>query len=177
MTDLVEVLIIDHLTIKHTGELFNPDSELGDFINFHSYLKQCHMEIEEKILFPALKKGVWGDERWFFLKIEQLIKDHKLLDDLVQNIIEWHRTGQLDLVREHIPLYFKILVDHNNSEESYIFGRWKQMPEEERYTALREAREVVRNFGLKRYLGVTELSEGAFHYMFGEPAGIENPAV
>ena len=177
MTDLAEILIIDHLTIKHSGEIFKPDSEIGDFVNFHSYLKECHMQMEEKILFPALKRGTWGDERWFFLKIEQLVEDHKLLDAMIQNIVKWHRTGELDLVKEHIQLYFKILVDHNNSEESYIFSRWKMMPEEEHSAAMMAAREVVRNFGFKRYLGVTGLSEGAFHYMFSDaPAIHKQPA-
>ena len=173
MSDLVEVLIIDHLTIKHAGEIFNPDLEIGDFMNFHSYLKECHMEIEEKILFPTLKKGRWGDERWFFTKIDQLISDHRLIDSMVQNVVSWYRSGDMGMVIEHLPLYFKILVDHNNSEESYIFGRWKMISDDERLSAMNEARVVIKNFGLKRYLGVTGLSEGAFMYMFSDAPAIE----
>lgn len=168
MADLAEILIIDHLTSRRFGEMISDGVEIGDFTNFHSFLKDCHMEIEEKVLFPSLKRGNWGDERWFFHKIDQLISDHRLIDTLGQNIIKWHKDGDMDIVREHIPLYFRILKDHNTSEESYIFSRWKLLPSEEVTATMKDTMKIIRNFGRKRYIGITELSDAAFHYMFGD---------
>jgi hemerythrin superfamily protein len=168
MADLAEVLIIDNLTIKRFGETFNVKGEAGDFINFHNFLKNCHMQMEEKVLYPNLRKGNWTDERWLFRKMEQFEGDHKMIDSLGQDIIKWYGEGDMEMLRDHLPLYFKILKDHGNSEESYVFSRWKLLPEAERTDTMKDAMRIVNNFGRKRYAGLTDLSDSAISYIFGD---------
>ena len=45
--------------------------------------------------------------------------------------------------------------------------------DDERLSAMNEAKGVIKNFGLNRYLGITGLSEGAFTYMFSTAPAIE----
>ncbi|MEM0155402.1 MAG: hypothetical protein QW597_02210 [Thermoplasmataceae archaeon] len=177
MADLAEVLIIDNLTIKRFGETFNVKGDVGDFISFHNFLNNCHMRIEEKVLYPNLRKGIWMDERWLFRKMDQFEEDHKLIDSLGQDIIKWYTERNTEMLDEHLPLYFRILRDHGNSEESYVLNRWRLLPQAERTDTMREAMMIINNFGRKRYAELTDLSDSAISYIFSDSLStLKHPA-
>ena len=52
--DVVEVLMTEHTAIRNTSGNLIIDSDSNDFQLFVEYLKNCHIEIEEKIFVPVM---------------------------------------------------------------------------------------------------------------------------
>ena len=167
MADLAEVLMIEHLAIKQSKWLLEKQYDSDAFINFHSYVKECHIELEEKICFPVLESYPFADSKQFRERTERIKADHKLIDTLAVNIMKWHDSGNHDLVLERKPLFYKLLVDHNASEEVDIFPRWNQMDANELKSSMKDALSTIESFGIGKYIDATGINPSAFRYFFG----------
>lgn len=166
MADLAEILLVEHLAIRHISKTFTNPKDLEPFVEFHTYLKECHIEIEEKLLFPLLEAHYWDDSGEFNAKANRILADHRLIDTLSRNIINWHSSGDLELVTDRYPLYFKLLHDHNKREEESVFPRWSDLPQDEIKDTVKEAKSIIESFGTGKYLEMTGLTEHGFYYLF-----------
>jgi len=167
MADLAEILMIEHLAIKHSKWIVGNYYDDDVFQNFHSYVKECHIELEEKICFPVLESYPFMDSKQFSERTDRIKADHKLIDTLALNIIKWHESGNHNLVLERKPLFYKLLVDHNASEEVDVFPRWSQMDSIELKSSMKDALSIIESFGIGKYMDATGISPSAFRYFFG----------
>lgn len=165
MLDLVEILLGEHLAIKGVSA-GSGSQRLDKLRDFHEYLVECHVEIEEKILFPLLYEHSWDDSLPYRSTIDRIISDHRLIDTLGKNLIKWAESGDTERFRNRIPLYFRLLIEHNEREEATVFGRWKKIGTDDAAGARKDAVNLIHTFGERRYMRVTGLTEDAFNYIF-----------
>ncbi len=165
MADVAEVLMIEHEAIRHISRFLTPASE-PNLADFHKYLKAVHIEIEEKIVFPAIEEKLPEGRKDMISKIEQIKADHKLIDTLAGNIAKWQERGDLNLVTERFPLYLRLLRDHNLNEDRLVFPWWKELGLREMKSAIKEAEAVIDSFGRENYIEIIGLSPESFVYIF-----------
>ncbi len=165
MADLVEILSVEHLAIRHLVGNFRL-SRFEELVRFDDYLVQSHIEIEEKILFPRLKRYEWDDGPSYTREVDRIAADHKLLNTLFSNIVSWHDEGKDELASKRLQLYFRLLQEHNDSEEKLIFPRWKSISSDERDEALEGAFKIIESRGIEQYLETVKFSENSFSYFF-----------
>ncbi|MDA8054540.1 MAG: hemerythrin domain-containing protein [Thermoplasmatales archaeon] len=164
MNDLVGLLMIEHSAIRHISKYFNFNNE-DDLAGFHEYLKNVHIELEEKIVFPLLISTDDYRSKDLAPTIDQLKVDHKSIDDLARNILTlWANEDKVTAV-DKTKLYFRLLKDHNNSEDSSIFLLWKNVDEKEMVTAMKEAENIIDSFGRELYTELMALSPAAYSYL------------
>ncbi len=166
MADLAEILIMEHLAIKNARWIVDKPYDAEAFTRFRSYLKACHIEVEEKICFPILESYSFPDAKQFREKAERIKADHKLIDTLALNIIRWGESGNAHLISERLPLFLRLLVDHNASEETDLFPRWDSIDSPEMKSSVRDARSIIESFGIKEYMTAVGINESAFNYLF-----------
>ena len=166
MADLAEILIMEHLAIKKAKWIVEQPYDPEAFTRFHSYVKACHIEVEEKICFPILESYSFPDAKQFRERAERIKADHKLIDTLAVNIMRWGEGGNTGLVAERMPLFFKLLVDHNASEETDLFPRWDSIDSKEMRSSINDAHSIIESFGEREYIEAVGLNESTFHYLF-----------
>lgn len=166
MAELSEILMIEHLAIRHISTGMSVENGEQKFSGFHHYLLECHIPIEEKILFPMLEAQPWEDSKSFNANARRIMADHKLIDTLSGNIVKWYDEGNFETLGSRFPMYFRLLLEHNGKEEETVFPRWGNLPREELESARKEAENIVLSFGKKAYLGVTGMTEHSFNYFF-----------
>lgn len=167
MADLAEILMIEHLAIKHSKWLVENHYDNDVFRNFHDYITECHIELEEKICFPVLESFPFMDSKQFTERTNRIKADHKIIDTLALNILKWHESGDDNFVLERKPLFYRLLVDHNSSEEVHIFPRWNQINSIEMKSSMKDALSIIESFGIGEYIDATGISPSAFRYFFG----------
>ena len=166
MADLAEILMVDHLAIRNLSRELNGRPDNFELAGFHEYLMSCHVEIEEKIVFPVLKGGTWDDSMDFNSAVDRIRADHKLIDALAKNLIKWHQDGNVEMYSLRFPLYFKLLLDHNGNEDSDLFRRWERLDATEVRDAKKDAESIIDSFGRRKYLEIVGYTDAAFTYMF-----------
>ncbi len=164
--DAVELLMVEHLQCKSFRKLQEVAPDFDRFVSFHEFLLNVHIEVEEKVVFPALYEPLWDDTDEYRATINLISADHKLLDKLARNLMRWKESGNEELYKERMPLYTRLLIEHNEKEESDIFGRWKQLDTGVYISASKEIENVVYSFGIENYRKAMNLSESAFNYLF-----------
>jgi hemerythrin superfamily protein len=164
MSDLVELLMVEHSAIRHISKYisFNGGDDLS---GFHEYLKNVHIELEEKIVFPLLMSTNDGRDKDLLTTIDQLKVDHKSIDDLAENISGLWAKEDKNTAIDKTKLYFRLLKDHNNSEDGSIFLLWKNVDGREMATAMKEARNIIDSFGRELYIDLMALSPSAYSYL------------
>ena len=126
-----------------------------------------HVEVEEKIVFPELIEPQWEDHKQYAEKIEKIKADHKLINTLATNLKKWYDGEDIKTYNDRIPLYFRLLVDHNTLEEREVFPRWKDLNNfDENGKLAKECMNIIETYGEDDYLKKMDLSEGAFRYLF-----------
>ena len=167
MADLVEILMIEHLAMKRMKEKQVTGISNEEFSSFHAFLMNVHVEVEEKIVFPELIEPQWDDQVQYAEKIEKIKADHKLINTLATNLKKWYDGGNIKTYNDRIPLYFRLLVDHNTLEEREVFPRWKDLNKfDESGKLAKECMNIIESYGEGDYLKMLDLSEGAFKYLF-----------
>lgn len=164
--DAVELLIVEHLQCKAFRKLQDVSPDFERFREFHEFLLNVHIEVEEKIVFPALYEPLWDDSKEYRATINLVSADHKLLDKLAQNLVKWKEGGKEELYSERMPLYSRLLIEHNEKEESDIFSRWKKLDSSIYKSASKEINNVISSFGIENYRKAMDLTASAFNYLF-----------
>ena len=167
MADIVEILMIEHLAMKRMKEKQVTGISNEEFSSFHGFLMNVHVEVEEKIVFPELIEPQWEDHKQYAEKIEKIKADHKLINTLATNLKKWYDGEDIKTYNDRIPLYFRLLVDHNTLEEREVFPRWKDLNNfDENGKLAKECMNIIETYGEDDYLKKMDLSEGAFRYLF-----------
>ena len=167
MADLVEILMIEHLAMKRMKEKQVTGISNEEFSSFHGFLMNVHVEVEEKIVFPELIEPQWEDHKQYAEKIEKIKADHKLINTLATNLKKWYDGEDIKTYNDRIPLYFRLLVDHNTLEEREVFPRWKDLNNfDENGKLAKECMNIIETYGEDDYLKRIDLSEAAFRYLF-----------
>jgi hemerythrin superfamily protein len=166
MASLVEILTVEHMSIR-TMEVIRGSFDYDSFVAFRSYLKECHIEIEEKICFPILETFQFPDAKAFSSKVERIKADHKLIDTLAVNIIRWTEDGKTEMLETRLPLFYKLLTEHNTKEENDLFPRWDLMDSEMLKSSSSDAMSIIDSFGRKEYMKIIGFNESSLSYFFG----------
>ena len=167
MADIVEILMIEHLAMKRMKEKQVTGISNEEFSSFHGFLMNVHVEVEEKIVFPELIEPQWEDHKQYAEKIEKIKADHKLINTLATNLKKWYDGEDIKTYNDRIPLYFRLLVDHNTLEEREVFPRWKDLNNfDENGKLAKECMNIIETYGEDDYLKRIDLSEAAFRYLF-----------
>ncbi len=166
MADLAEIMILEHLAVKRTGEMRTITSDFQLFLEFHRYLTECHVEIEEKILFPDVIEPQWEDSESFRKLVERTVSDHRLIEKLGSNLEKWHSSGNTELYETRMKSYFQVIEEHNGREEDGIFPRWSSLDSRITAGARRDAMDLIESFGRREYLLITGINENSFSYLF-----------
>ena len=164
--DVVEVLMTEHTAIRNISGNLMIDSDSSDFQLFVEYLKKCHIEIEEKVFVPVMKQVYNGENADLIKNIDRIMADHKLLETLATNIIKWKNEENSEILKNRVPMFFRLLQDHNNSEEDSLFAYWKNIESEVKKNTVTEVGNIIESFGLNAYSGVTGISRDFFSYVF-----------
>ncbi|MCL6015031.1 MAG: hemerythrin domain-containing protein [Candidatus Thermoplasmatota archaeon] len=164
--DVVEVLMTEHSAIRHISNNFKFDSESSDFQVFVEYLKKCHIEIEERVFVPVIKDVYDGKKMDLIRNVDRIMADHRLLETLASNIIKWKDEENFDILKTRVPLFFKLLQDHNNSEEDSLFTYWKDIEDNVKKNTMTEVGNIIESFGLGSYSTITGISKDFFSYVF-----------
>ncbi|WP_297216378.1 hemerythrin domain-containing protein [Thermoplasma sp.] len=165
MADLSELLMVEHSAIRLLAKVSYGKESLDIFEDFNDYLVKDHVEVEERILFPAITDFEWEDRKEFEKTVNRIKADHKLIETLADNLIKWKRSGDEDLFKLRLPLFYKTLTEHNLSEEDQIFPRWKRIDDEVRDITLREALDLIEETGIERYSRNTGISKEFIAYI------------
>ena len=165
--DVVEVLMTEHSAIRHISNNFKFDSESSDFQVFVEYLKKCHIEIEERVFVPVMKDVYGGEKMDLIRNVDRIMADHRLLETLASNIIKWKDEENFDILKPRVPLFFKLLQDHNTSEEDSLFTYWKDIQDNVKKNTMTEVGNIIESFGLGSYSMITGISKDFFSYVFG----------
>ena len=166
MADLAEILMIEHMAIRHLRKNVENSPNYLILENFHDYLKRCHIEIEEKILFPMLLDNPSEETPGFKDEARRIMADHKLIQALFENLAKWFERQELTNFNSRFPLYFRLLQEHNDKEDASVFPHWNSLSGKELKNGKEEASGIIESFGRKRYLEITGLSEGSYSYLF-----------
>lgn len=167
MKNAVDVIMFEHQSIRKLSVLLDSLDRFDEFLGFNRYLKECHMVVEEKILFSRLREGSFFDSTAFSARIDRVVADHRLIETLASNIQRWHESGDIVMVRQRMPLYFRLLMEHNATEDSTLFPRWGEISGLIEADTIRETKNVILSFGKQNYLAVTGMSQADFQKTFG----------
>ena len=165
MANLAEILMVEHLAIRHSRKALEISPDMVSLETFNTYLKNCHIEIEEKVLFPiilesndistSIKEGA-----------KRIMADHKLIQALFGNLSKWYTSQDMEKFGSRYSLYFKLLQDHNDKEDSNIFPHWDSISGQMLTQAKKEAASIIDSFGKRQYLEVTGLTRDSYLYLF-----------
>ena len=174
MADLAEILMLEHFAIKDARWLVGGPFDSQRFSRFRSYLKNCHIEVEEKICFPILEGFTFTDSAVFNDRVERIKADHKLIDTLAQNLLKWSESGNSDLLKERTPLFYRLLTDHNATEETDLFPRWADIDKKTLKDTTKDALSVIESFGRGEYMESLGLNYSTFRYFFRDVLSTTN---
>ncbi len=94
MLGMVDVLMVEHLSIRLLSRCGLYIGDVEEFASFHDFILSCHAKIEDEIVFPILSKYYSGRDEDFVKLVRWIGNDHKLLDTLAKNVVRYGRTGE-----------------------------------------------------------------------------------
>lgn len=162
MADLAEILMVEHAAIRHIRKGMESDPDYSRLDAFHDYLQNCHIEIEERILFPAIIEISGSD---FREEARRIMADHKLIQALFTNLSKWYESQDMEKFHARFPMFFSLLQEHNDREDSSVFPHWASIGKAALSQAKKEAASIISSFGMKSYLEVTGLTESGYVYL------------
>ena len=161
--DVVEILMVDHLSIRLLARCRPLEISLDEFSNLHDFIVNCHAKIEDEIVFPVLREHYIGEYEEYAKLVEWIGNDHKLLETLGNRTIEYGVDKDWENYRRRLNLYFKILVEHNHREEEEIFPKWlREIDNVIRSKCTEKAKRIIEGYGLEKYTKLTGFSKEAF---------------
>lgn len=150
MKNVIEMLRAEHVAIKQHVKGIDSSNMYDQFLKLKDFLFKVHSMTEDLIFFPRIVSYRRMPED-IIVMVRRLEADHKLLDKLATNIVDWHANGREKLVEDRLKLFFETLLEHNRLEESEIFSRSEVLEYPESLEADTEIWDVVKKYGVSRY--------------------------
>ncbi len=160
MLNTVDLLLFEHSVIRiraNEALLSMPSKEL--FKDIHDLVVNLHARVEDEVVLPAVIEENEKDQE-FVKYVKRISADHKLIETLGNNIIEWYEQGNAEMLSRRVPLYFKVLTEHNMNEERDIFHRL-------RTNLGNRGKPYIAEFGVERYSRITGISSEIINVYFG----------
>jgi len=155
MEDLVDNLISDHMAVRIWRECRLEDIDLSVFKSFHDFITNCHMKIEENILYPLFKDRI-NKDNVFEKVINIFLDEHKLIRYLGSKIISLESDEEE--FKRLLNLYLNIFLSHCSSEESILFPYWyKDISSDIRIKYSDEASKILVLYGYGKYTNIKNL--------------------
>lgn len=154
--DLVELLMSEHASLRiYFRHLREMKSDF--FFELDDFIINCHAKIEDEAVFPILLRG--GPDSPISQTTKRLMDEHELVKMLGNNMRLYAAQEKAELGKDKITLYADTVESHNTAEEISVFKAWKDASNEVKQKAAEQAKEIIRSFGLERYLRVTGFSQ------------------
>jgi len=147
----IRIIAYNNILEKNSSEL----------IDFNKFLLNIHVNVEENVVFPLIKEN----NNSTLKLIDSLVSDHKLIETLFDNLYKW-KLSENPLFEKRLPLFYKILTEHNSKEEDLVFPLWKNINNEEKNNAMKNAHEIILSNGIENYIKETGISQKMMDYIF-----------
>jgi hemerythrin superfamily protein len=154
--DLAELLMSEHVSLRIYFRHLR-DMKFDSFFELDDFVVNCHSKLEDDAMFPALVEGV--PNPLVSRTTKRLRDEHEVLKMLSNSIRVTMAEEKTELDKNKVALYADTLESHNISEEKTVFKDWKELNEKEKQRASTQASEIIRSFGLERYLRITGFSQ------------------
>jgi len=153
--------MVEHSGIRIIAYNNTLEKSSSELIDFNKFLLNIHVNIEENVVFPLIKENNNSTSKL----INSLISDHKLIETLFDNLYKW-KLSENPLFELRLPLFYKTLTEHNSKEEDLVFPLWKNINNEEKNNAMKNAHEIILSNDIENYVKETGISQKMMDYIF-----------
>lgn len=150
MINVIEMLKTEHLAIRTYINKLTPENKYETFLGLRDFVFNVHVMTEDMVFFPRMLAYLRMPDD-LVETIRRISADHKLLENLSDNLVKWKAEGRNDIVESRIDLFFETLAEHNRKEEEEIFSRDEIYEYPKSYEVNLEIWDIVRKFGVSRY--------------------------
>ena len=150
--------MVEHVALRlHLRSIREKNSD--SIYEVEDFVRNCHVKIEDEIIFPSLK-GVVANNEQLVKVLSRLEADHRMIEKIGEQIRIRTAEGDLDTTRKRTMLYADVLESHNSSEETLVFPFWSEyQPKGESDMLAKRVKQVIEEYGRDRYFRVTGISE------------------
>ncbi len=158
MKNILEMLRAEHIALKQRVSNATSYEVYESFSEIKEFLFKVHIMTEDLILFPRLLAYRRMPED-LVEKVRRMSADHRLLERLADNLVDWRIHGKEKLFTERSQLFFDTLIQHNNKEDLQIFSREEVSDYPESFEADLEVWEIVKKYGVQKYEEFVKVSD------------------
>lgn len=157
MGDLIQLLMVDHFSIKLalSPNTTISSSRIESIIHFMS---ECHFELEENAVFPVIESSL-PEDRAIHEVVNKALSDHILIRRTAKTLIDSLSNNTSEDVSMKFEGLFKTLVQHDLLEDLKIFPSWFHVDAKKKQESLKEAKAIVEEYGYKYYEKATVMPE------------------
>lgn len=162
MGDLIALLLVDHFAIGQfisSGSSIKP-AKLESIIHFKT---QCHMEIEENVVFPVIESTL-PEDKGIHETIKKALSDHIMIRRAGKSLIDLMSSEENDSAMSKAADFLQMLARHDMHEDQNIFPSWFHVDTRRKLESLREARTIIEQYGYRYYQKATDLPEYMTRY-------------
>ncbi|MGC8557809.1 MAG: hemerythrin domain-containing protein [Nitrososphaeria archaeon] len=150
--NVIELLLYEHSALRVIRNEWENGYQRVQFERLNDFIINHHAKVEDKYVFPKIK-FFNSEDKSLIKEIDRISADHKLIQTLGTNLVNWININDEDMIKRRMPLYWKILSEHNIEEEKTIFHRWKGDLEN-----IDDIIESIKAFGKEEYIKITGVS-------------------
>ncbi|MEM0097155.1 MAG: hemerythrin domain-containing protein [Conexivisphaerales archaeon] len=150
--DPIDLLLYEHSALRVLKFEWESGYQRIGFKNINDFVINHHARVEDLYVFPKIKVSN-PDDADLAKNIDRISADHKLIETLGNNIVKWIDNNDTDMIERRIPVYWKILAEHNMSEEKTIFYRLRSD-----LGSVDGIIESIKSFGINEYIKITGIS-------------------
>ncbi|MGC8661311.1 MAG: hemerythrin domain-containing protein [Nitrososphaeria archaeon] len=156
----VDLLLYEHSALRVLKSEWENGYQRIEFKKINDFVINHHARVEDLYVFPKIKASNPNDTD-LVKNIDRISADHKLIETLGNNIVKWINGNDEDMLKRRIPVYWKILSEHNMSEEKTIFYRLNDSLE-----SIDGILESITSFGIDEYIKITGISSPMLEMYF-----------
>jgi len=158
----IDLLLYEHSALRVLKVEWENGYQRLDFKRVNDFVVNHHAMIEDIYVFPQIKASNSSDVDLIKI-IDRISADHKLIATLGNNIVKWINDNDIEMIKRRIPLYWKILYDHNLLEENKVFFRSKG-----KIDNVDGIIKSIKSFGIDDYIKITGISSTMLEVYFSQ---------
>ncbi|MDG6928224.1 MAG: hemerythrin domain-containing protein [Nitrososphaerota archaeon] len=158
--DPVDLLLYEHSALRVLKSEWEGGYQRVDFKTLNDFVVNHHARVEDIYVFPMIKASN-PDDLDLAKSVDRISADHKLIETLGSNIVKWINSNDIDMLKRRIPVYWKILSEHNMTEEKAVFYRLKGTLD-----SVNGIVESIKSFGIDEYIKITGISSSMLEMYF-----------
>ncbi len=158
--DPIDLLLYEHSALRVLKAEWENGYQRLDFKRINDFVVNHHAVIEDAYVFPKIKASNSSDVE-LIKNIDRISADHKLIETLGNNIVNWINSNDADMLKRRMPLYWKTLYDHNLLEEKTVFFRSR-----DNIDNVDGIIKSINSFGMDDYIKITGISSAMLEMYF-----------